>query len=171
MYELYPESGFDADGIQQSVAIRAIHPATLVVTTTQPAQRTLRELLAAILALNEVPKPNDSARLGSSETTDVVNAPEATNFRSPLRFRKYIGQSDLRGALKIEEILHAPIHSAEMAFTERPLDVVVEELKTDYKIPIVLDTAALETAGIPSNERVTVSVRGGSLKSAIRQIL
>ncbi len=69
---------------------------------------------------------------------------------------------------KIEAALYAPVT---LNFTDTPLTDVVDKLKARNKIAIQLDKKALDAAGINSGVQLTFSVKGVSLRSALRRML
>ncbi|HEY3391839.1 MAG TPA: hypothetical protein VGK58_03980 [Lacipirellulaceae bacterium] len=72
---------------------------------------------------------------------------------------------------RIERALRDPLESAGLEFTDTSLEEVVAFIQESYNIPVQLDAAALEEEGIDPQEPVNVSLRGISLRSALRILL
>jgi hypothetical protein len=75
------------------------------------------------------------------------------------------------GAARIKQALAHPLISAGMEFTDTSLEEVVSQLQDDYQMPIQLDLPALDNAGLGPDEPLTISLRGISLRSALRLLL
>lgn len=73
--------------------------------------------------------------------------------------------------LAIELALPKQVGSAGLEFVEAPLAEVVDFLQSEYNIPIVIDSRALEDLGLSSDEPVTVSARNIKLESALNLML
>ena len=69
---------------------------------------------------------------------------------------------------KISDALKSP---TELEFVETPLADVIDYLKTYHQIEIQIDTKALSDVGITPDERITKSLKGISLRSALRLTL
>jgi hypothetical protein len=69
---------------------------------------------------------------------------------------------------RIDEALKSP---TQFAFVEVPLDKAVDNLKKYHKIEIQIDRKALEDLNVATNVPVTKSVRGVSLRAALRLLL
>lgn len=83
------------------------------------------------------------------------------------------GESDYSPAIaekRIEKILDRRLR-APMAFVETPLNQIMEQIKEEYDIPIVFDTAALEAVASSPDVEVTIDVRNVSLRSALDLML
>ncbi|HEX3600008.1 MAG TPA: hypothetical protein VHU84_07680 [Lacipirellulaceae bacterium] len=72
---------------------------------------------------------------------------------------------------KIEKALRSPLIPTGLDFVETPLKDVVTQLQDDYKIPIQIDTAALDEIGVNADEPVSVNLHNVSLRSALRLML
>ena len=70
--------------------------------------------------------------------------------------------------VKIEAALGEP---ARLHFVDQPLADVVEQLAKRHKIAIQIDNKALTDSGVGSNTPVTASVKGATLRSALRLML
>ncbi len=70
---------------------------------------------------------------------------------------------------RIFEALDQPARNFE--FFEAPLSEVVNRLKDDHEIPIVMDDRALADASIGTDTLITKSLKGISLRSALRLML
>lgn len=82
-----------------------------------------------------------------------------------------VSDSDPVAVQKIEEVLGKPLHAAGLVFSEKPLNDLIEELRNEYKIPILLDTRALEDAGIDVDVPVSINLQGVSLRAGLRHLL
>jgi hypothetical protein len=69
---------------------------------------------------------------------------------------------------KIYEALKAP---TEFEFVDTPLQDVIAALKEFHKIPIQLDKKALQDVGVPADVPITKSLKGITLRSALRLML
>ena len=87
---------------------------------------------------------------------------------APAEFCQCVGRDDAAAVQKIEQALRAPLHSSGLDFAQTPLCDVLSQLQVDYGIPIQLDKAALDEAGIGTDAPVTVSLHNISLRSALR---
>jgi hypothetical protein len=72
---------------------------------------------------------------------------------------------------RIQQTLQEPLHKPGWSFVDHPLNDVVQALADEYQIPILLDLPALDTAGIRSDEPVTIKLHGITLMSALRHML
>ena len=70
-----------------------------------------------------------------------------------------------------EEIFRQLDSDTQLDFLESPLSEVVEFLEEYHDIEIVIDNRALQDAGLDSNTPITQTLRGISLRSALRLIL
>lgn len=70
---------------------------------------------------------------------------------------------------RIYEALSAPARNFE--FFEAPLTEVINRIKEDHEIPIVLDEKALADAAIGTDTLITKSLRGITLRSALKLML
>ncbi len=95
---------------------------------------------------------------------------ELTNRR-----KERYGAADLKASgpaeQRIETALRDPLRAAGLDFTDAPLEEVVNELQTEYGIPVQLDIPALDEIGLGPDEPVTVNVHNVSLRSALRLML
>jgi hypothetical protein len=72
---------------------------------------------------------------------------------------------------KIEKALASPLRSSGFGFSDTPLTHVVRVIEDEYGFPVRLDVQALDEIGIGSEEPVTFSMSGISLRSALRLML
>jgi hypothetical protein len=72
---------------------------------------------------------------------------------------------------RIRQVLSTPLKSPGVKFEEQPLQLALEQLMEAYQLPIQLDYAALEDAGMTRDEPVTIDIKDMSLRSALRLIL
>ena len=79
--------------------------------------------------------------------------------------------ADSPAAAKISHALAAPLKTSGLDFVDEPLENVFRFLQTEYEIPIQLDLPALEDAGLTPDEKVTIEIRGVSLRSGLRLLL
>lgn len=89
-----------------------------------------------------------------------------------LRRKKYAAV-DLAGKSGSSEtrILQALDHETTFDYLDQPLKDVIDSIAFDHNIPIVIDTAALEDFGIDTGTPITRSLKGISLRSALRLML
>ena len=73
--------------------------------------------------------------------------------------------------LKIEKLLDQPLKSPGLVFREEPLENIVNLLRDEYEVPVLLDEPAIEDAGLTADEPVTINLKGISLRSALRLLL
>ena len=72
---------------------------------------------------------------------------------------------------RIDKALRSPLHTNGLDFVETPLKDVVEQMATDYGIPIQLDKPALDEVGVNEDQPVSVNLHNVSLRSALRLML
>jgi hypothetical protein len=101
-------------------------------------------------AAREVQPPQAARRTGTHARPDAVSL------------------SDTPAAEKIKEALKSP---AEFDFKETPLKDVVDELKNKYNIEIQIDRKALSDVGIGADTPITATLKGISLRAALRLVL
>lgn len=70
----------------------------------------------------------------------------------------------IEGALGV--MLKSPIEASGI-----PLNQIIEQLSTDFDIPIMFDTAALDAAGTSPDTEVRINLRNVSLRSALELML
>ncbi len=58
-----------------------------------------------------------------------------------------------------------------LEYLDQDLKAVIEDISFNHNIPIVIDTKALEAGGIDTGMRVTKSLKGTSLRAALRLML
>ena len=73
--------------------------------------------------------------------------------------------------LKIERTLPQTLSDMGLEFQDAPLSEVVDFLRTEYQIPIVLDNRALDDVGIPLDDPITINLRNIKLESALNLML
>ena len=83
----------------------------------------------------------------------------------------YWAKHETESTEKIRQVLAAPLTSNGLEFEDVHLDEVVEYLRTEYGIEVLLDQSALDDLGLGSDEPVTASLRNISLKSALNLML
>lgn len=74
-------------------------------------------------------------------------------------------------AEKIEEALRSPLTDRQLEFEDTPLEQVVEFLRREYDIAIVLDLPALDDLAIAAEDPIDVHLRNISLGAALRIML
>jgi hypothetical protein len=82
-----------------------------------------------------------------------------------------VSEADSSSVERIERALRGPLHSNGLDFAQTPLKDLVEQLATDYGIPVQLDKAAIDEAGINGDQGVTVNLHNISLQSALKIML
>jgi hypothetical protein len=131
----------------------------------------------SLIAYSQVPSAGSRAAI--DRNTQALSAPLASKSsekpadKLDARQSYYIcvGQTDSPLVQKIEKALRDPLPPAGLDYVDTPLNVVVKDLQKQFAIPIMLDKAALETAGLREDEPVTVEVRDVSVKSALAVLL
>jgi hypothetical protein len=96
-------------------------------------------------------------------------APAASDASSD--FCQCVGEADSPSVAKIEDALQSPLKSPGLTFKDAPLEQVVKTLQDEYRIPVQIDTAALEEIGVDGQEPVNVELHGISLRAALRLML
>jgi len=114
-------------------------------------------------------EPDQSPRQ-AQESDDLVDAgsPGADN-QPPATACRCLGDGDT--VARIKQALAQPLKSGGLDFSQQPLEHIVNFIREQYNIPILIDTAALEDSGLTADEPVTVQVHGVTLKSALRWAL
>jgi hypothetical protein len=108
-------------------------------------------------------QPAAEAVVGARESLAVVERapPQIIGLRDA-------DDSDLRAEAKIREQLNRP---TTMEFVDTPLQDAVDYLKDLHGIEIQLDTSALGDAGVGTDTPITGTMKGISLRSALRLLL
>jgi hypothetical protein len=73
--------------------------------------------------------------------------------------------------MRINEVLDGPLESDGIKFGDVPLSDVLAHLQDEYRIPIQIDSRALDEAGVGTDAPVTRELRGISLRSALKLLL
>ncbi|MGI9457211.1 MAG: sigma-70 family RNA polymerase sigma factor [Aeoliella sp.] len=73
--------------------------------------------------------------------------------------------------LLIEATLPRPLNTSGLDFSGTPLDEVVEFLQSEYNLPILIDSRALDDVGIAWDEPITAKLHNIKLESALRIML
>ncbi len=98
--------------------------------------------------------------------------PPADVWRELTKAREKYRSVDLKEAGSAEaKIIKALDEPTEMDFVDTPLKDVIDSLKTRHGIEIQLDTKALTDAGVTGDTPITKSIKGISLRSALRLLL
>ena len=101
-----------------------------------------------------------------------IRYPDAAVWRRLTEERKKWASVDLHNYSKVEErILRALDDETELEFVDLPLSDVVDYLKQQHNIQIILDEQALLDEGIQPDEPINMSLSGISLRSALKIIL
>jgi hypothetical protein len=82
-----------------------------------------------------------------------------------------VSEADSASVQQIERALHGPLHSNGLDFVDTPLKDLAQQLQDDYGIPIQLDKAAMDEAGINEDQPVDISLHKISLQSALKIML
>lgn len=93
--------------------------------------------------------------------------------RSTVTLEQPVIWANRRGAptQRIEALLDKPLKDSGLEFIDTPLEQVIEFLRSEYKIEIVLDNSALDDLGIGLDEPVSVNLRNIKLASALDLML
>ena len=101
-----------------------------------------------------------------------IRYPDAAVWRRLTEERKKWASVDLHNYSKVEErIVRALDDETEFEFVDLPLTDVVDYLKQQHNIQIILDDQALLDEGIQPDEPINMSLSGISLRSALKIIL
>jgi len=101
-----------------------------------------------------------------------IRYPDAAVWRRLTEERKKWASVDLHNYSKVEErIIRALDDETEFEFVDLPLRDVVDYLKQQHNIQIILDDQALLDEGIQPDEPINMSLSGISLRSALKIIL
>ena len=101
-----------------------------------------------------------------------IRYPDAAIWRRLTEERKKWASVDLHNYSKVEErIVRALDDETEFEFVDLPLRDIVDYLKQQHNIQIILDEQALLDEGIQPDEPVNISLSGISLRSALKIIL
>jgi hypothetical protein len=80
-------------------------------------------------------------------------------------------ESEAASVEKIERALRGPLNSNGLDYADTPLKDVIQQLMSDYSIPIQLDQAELQEVGVNGDQGVTITVGKVSLRSGLRLML
>ncbi|MDZ4784178.1 MAG: VWA domain-containing protein, partial [Planctomycetia bacterium] len=130
----------------------------------------------------ELRRQHDQMTLAALESVNVsavpyddqepIIYPDADVWLRLTKAREKYKEVDLASNSPSEERIFSALNEeTSLQFTESPLSDVITYIKERHKIPIQLDTAALDTAGVTTDSPVTIDVEGISLKSALRLML
>jgi hypothetical protein len=97
--------------------------------------------------------------------------PKASDDKKQAEICQCGSESESASVEKIERALQEPLHSNGLDFVDAPLKDVIQQLMSDYSIPIQLDQAALQEVGVNGDQGVTINVGKVSLKSGLRLML
>jgi hypothetical protein len=95
----------------------------------------------------------------------------STESDSKDEFCQCIDQKESAAAKKIEQVLAGPLHSIGITVADQPLKDVLDQLQQEYAIPIQIDGAALDAAGVGIDAPVTRSLHNVSLRSTLKLML
>jgi hypothetical protein len=101
---------------------------------------------------------------------EAATKPASSEHTSPA-ICQCVSESDSAAVERIERALRAPLHSTGLDFVQTPLKDVVDQLATEYGIPIQLDKTALDEVGINEDQQVSVNLHNVSLRSGLRLML
>jgi hypothetical protein len=110
------------------------------------------------------PKPAEKVPVTEGSSPDKAEASSA-------KLCQCIGRDSSPAATRIEQVLAGPLHETGLDYHDQPLQDVVSTLSDEYRIPIQINKAALEEAGIGTDSAVTVSLHNISLRSALKLML
>jgi len=111
-----------------------------------------------------------------AELASAADSSAETNATTTAEFAKNPpGIVDLKrrtpSEVAIELALPKQVGSAGLEVFDTPLAEVVDFLQSEYNIPIVIDSRALEDLGVSSDDPVTVTARNIKLESALNLML
>jgi len=110
-------------------------------------------------------KPAAAEKSVLAESSKPASKPEATTAE----FCRCVGEGAT--SRRIAAVLAAPLHKNGLDYVNQPLTDVVAQLSDEYGIPIQLNKAALEEAGVGVDAKISVSIHNISLRSAVRLML
>jgi hypothetical protein len=102
-----------------------------------------------------------------SEPSKQAAKPEA----AAADFCRCVGEGDNSTSRKIEKALATPLHQTGLDYADQPLEDITTQLADEYGIPVQINKAALEEAGISTDTRINISIHNVSLRSALRLML
>ena len=110
------------------------------------------------------------AALGRAVPPETKNIPTAETATCPAADApvSLSGHGDSPSERKIREALNQP---AQFDFVKTPLKDVADSLKKSHQIEIQLDSPALKEAGVDESTPVTKTLKGISLRSALKLLL
>ncbi len=160
--ELDPEGATPTAAVLQT---RFVHQYNDVMVVRADRWRYWNESLYQV-ELSSIPFPDEPPIL----------YPPAEVWRAlTIRRKDRYGSMDLRAKgdaeERIERALRDPLHDRGLDFNGTSLEDVINEISTEYGIPIQLDNQALDAAGLGPNDPVTINIRGISLRSALNNML
>ena len=137
------------------------------------AIRTALGGLALFCTITGLSCSNASPGTDGDHANDNGKAAEPKNSLSEAEAeRKKSASVDLQKYSKVEErIIRALDDETEFEFVDLPLTDVLEYLKQQHNIQIILDEQALLDEGIQPDEPINMSLSGISLRSALKIIL
>lgn len=106
-----------------------------------------------------------------AEKSLLPEAAKAPSDRKGPEICQCASESESAAVERIERALRAPLHSNGLDFVNTPLNAIVDQLQTDYDIPIQLDKTALDEVGVNLEQPATITIRNVSLRSALRLML
>lgn len=102
----------------------------------------------------------------------LAEAPNQPNSDvAAVEYCECVRKGDGAANKRIEQVLAGQLHSTGLDYVEQPLSDVITALQDEYNIPILLDKAALEEAGLAIDSPVTISLHNISLRSALKLML
>src|SRR5215210_2076285 len=121
---------------------------------------------AAVDSPKQVNSPSERVAAEKSvlaESSKQAAKPEA----AAADFCQCVGHGEIVAMKRIEQALSAPLHQTGLDYSDQPLADVVSQLSQEYGIPIQLNKAALEAAGIGTDTPVNVNLHNISIRSAL----
>ncbi|MEM6329312.1 MAG: hypothetical protein AAF790_03575, partial [Planctomycetota bacterium] len=122
----------------------------------------------------DLPNPTGGARPSAAEQTTEdrfapppPRPPAAASVQQPVFWAD--GKGDVRR--RIDQTLDRPLTASGLDFTDTRLDEIIEFVRAEYGLEIVIDILALEDLGIGVDEPMTVNLQGVTLREGLALLL
>lgn len=124
----------------------------------------------AAVAPKQATAPTERAPAEKSvltESSTQAAKPEA----AAAEFCRCVGEGDNSVSRRIEKALATPLHRTGLDYVDQPLEDIVAQLMEEYGIPIQINKAALEEAGISPDTKISATIHNVSFRSGLRLML
>ena len=116
-------------------------------------------------------KPTPKAEPTPAEKPPLAEGSNHDKTDASSELCQCINRDNAASTKRIEQALAGPLHSTGLDYADQPLGDVVTQLGDEYGIPIQIDKAALEEAGIATDSAINVTLHNISLRSALKLML